>query len=68
MRTHPKMGIGHIKMLAKEHGVTRPTVGFAIRGVYNSEKSKAIRLRAIELLQGEIRLIKSLDNPNTNSK
>lgn len=41
------------KKISREFGVTMQSVDMSLKGVFHSEKAKAIRLRAAELLKAE---------------
>ena len=47
--------------IAKEFNVTTQTVDMSLKYVFNSEKAKAIRTRAKEMLQKEIIEIEKLE-------
>lgn len=55
IRLHPELK----KQIAEEFKVTYQTVTMSLEFVFNSDKAKDIRQRAVELLQEEINIITS---------
>jgi len=49
------------KQLEKEFSTSYQTVTMSLNGVFTSEKAKAIRFRAVELLEIEAKKIKEND-------
>jgi hypothetical protein len=49
------------KQLEKEFSTSYQTVTMSLNGVFTSEKAKAIRLRAVELIEIEAKKIKEND-------